>query len=278
MNPFSLKKVKETLKKYGLQPSKGLGQNFLIDGAAVRKMIEAAEINPEDTILEIGPGLGVLTQELAQKAERVLAIEKDPEMVRILQETLKECEKTEIVQGDALKIESYKLKTEKYKVVGNLPFYLTAPLIRRFLEKETIKPQEMVFIVQKEVARRICSKPPEMNLLAVSVQFYSQPKIVSYIPKGSFWPQPKVDAAILKIIPAKPGLADEERGLFFRIVKAGFSQPRKQLINNLSAGLNMEKEKIAEWLKENNVSPQQRAETLKIEDWLKLTKNLKMEE
>jgi len=153
-------------------------------------------------------------------------------------------------------------------VVANIPYYLTSPLIRKFLEEKN-PPQEMVLMLQKEVAQRICSKPPDMNLLAVSVQFYAEPKIISYVSKNCFWPAPKIDSAIIKIIPKiKKQIKND---LFFKVVKAGFSQPRKQLVNNLSKTLKLTKEQTIALLIKNNIKPNQRAETLSIEDWIKLT-------
>jgi len=153
-----------------------------------------------------------------------------------------------------------------------LPFYLTAPVIRKFLEAEN-PPKEMIFMVQKEVGQRICAKPPKMSILAVSVQIYAKPEIVSYISKNSFWPQPKVDSVIIKILNVKSQVLNRE--LFFRVVKAGFSHPRKQLVNNLSTELEMGKEKVKNWLLENEIEPQQRAETLEVKDWINLTKTIK---
>ena len=259
------------LKKQGVRPLKRLGQNFLINKGVLKIIIEAASLSPEDTVLEIGPGTGVLTLALVERVKKVIAVEKDIRMIKVLKEALKNFKNVEIIQGDILKVN---LRVKNYKVVGNLPFYLTAHLIRKFLEMRDAKPQSMVLVVQKEVAQRICSKPPRMNLLAVSVQFYAEPKIISYVSKKCFWPQPEVDAAIIKITPTAP--LTGERDLFFKIVKAGFTQPRKQLINNLSKGLKMGKEEIRACLGKNKISPTQRAETLKIEDWLKLTKNCKV--
>jgi 16S rRNA (adenine1518-N6/adenine1519-N6)-dimethyltransferase len=272
MNQFSRQNIKSLLQKYKTKPIKRFGQNFLIDNSAIKKTIEAAELKSGDVILEIGPGPGVLTQELAKIAKNVIAIEKDIKMVEILKETLKELSNIEIVQGDALKMDIIHISSP-YKVIGNLPFYLTAPIIRKFLEADN-PPKEMTLIVQKEVGQRICAKPPKMSILAVSVQIYARPKIISYISKKSFWPSPKVDSAIMKISNIGPNQDQGiDRDLFFKIVKAGFSQPRKQLINNLSKGLEIEKEKAQKWLLKNKIEPSQRAETLKIEDWLKLLKD-----
>jgi len=273
--------AKKTLKTAGLQPIKGLGQNFLIDKPVLRRVVEAADLKPEETVIEIGPGLGVLTQELAKRVKNVIAVEKDPKMVGILKEALKEFKNVEIIQGDILKLNPITLKP--YKVVANLPYYITSPVIRKFLESGN-PPEEMVLMVQKEVAQRICATPPDMSLLAVSVQFYATPKIISFVSKKSFWPKPKVDSAIIKIIPinkfswthsrpARPkGQTSAFRILFFKIIKAGFSQPRKQILNNLSNGLKLNKDTVKSWLLKNNIQHEQRAETLSIEDWVKLTK------
>jgi 16S rRNA (adenine1518-N6/adenine1519-N6)-dimethyltransferase len=289
MRLSSEKDIKNLLKKYRIKPSKKLGQNFLIDRAAVKKIISAADLKPEDVVLEIGPGIGVLTQELAKKAKRVIAVEKDKKMIEILGNTLKGFDNVKIIQGDIRmsdfpNINDRKSDIHQYKVVGNLPFYLTAPVIRQFLEPKTAevspRPTEMVLVVQKEVGQRICAKPPRMSILAVSVQVYADPKIVSYISKKSFWPQPKIDAAIIKITPfpkrSRSHLDQINLGRFFEVVKAGFSQPRKQLINNLVKKLNLSREKTEKWLLKNNIKPTQRAETLSVKDWINLTKTSKI--
>jgi len=269
---------------YGIKPSKRLGQNFLIDKNVVKKIIKAAELHSKDIVLEVGPGIGALTKEIAKKAGKVIAVEKDQRMVEILKKTLKDFKNIEIINQDILKfqITNYKLqinlksKIQNYKLIANLPFYITAPVIRRFLESK-YPPKEMVLIVQKEVAQRICSKSPKMNILAISVQFYAKPKIISYISKKSFWPQPKVDSAIVKIVPQKKH-KDVDVDLFFKIVKAGFSHPRKQLANNLTNGLalrlpnglKLNKQEVNDLLLKNNIKPSQRAETLAVQDWINL--------
>ncbi len=212
-----------------------------------------------------------MTKEIAKKADKVIAVEKDPKMVEILKETLKDFKNIELVNKDILKINFQFSKN--YKIVANLPFYITAPVIRKFLESKD-PPKEMILIIQKEVAQRICVKPPKMNILAVSVQFYSKPKIISYISKKSFWPSPKVDSAIIKIVPQKK-YKDVDIDLFFKIVKAGFAHPRKQLANNLSKMLKLDKKELSSLLLKNNVQPTQRAETLTIQDWIKLADMLK---
>ncbi|HUW72079.1 MAG TPA: 16S rRNA (adenine(1518)-N(6)/adenine(1519)-N(6))-dimethyltransferase RsmA [Candidatus Humimicrobiaceae bacterium] len=276
MDLASKSEVKSLLKKYRLRPSKGLGQNFLINRGTIDKVIRAADLKPEDIVLEIGPGLGVLTRELAKEAKKVIAVEKDPNLAIIMsKELIKEVRNIEVAQGDILKILNSKLPTPNSynKVIANLPFYLTAPVIRKFLESD-IQPKLMALIIQKEVAQRICAKIPDMNLLAISVQFYARPKIISYISKKSFWPQPKVDSTIIKIT-TDDRQSGINKDLFFKIVKAGFSQPRKQLINNLSKKLGIDKIKIESWLLKNDIQPEQRAETLTVKDWIKLTETIR---
>jgi len=262
--------------KYKVYPKKRLGQNFLADKNVLEKIIKAGNITSEDIILEIGPGTGILTRELVKKAKKVIAIEKDPAMVEILRERFKEIKNLEIVQKDILKMDP---PQKPYKIIANLPYYITSPLIRKFLEEKR-KPTLMVLMVQKEVGQRICAIPPEMSLLAVCIQFYSEPKIISYVSKKAFWPKPKVDSAIIEIKPKSKIVPCET---FFEIVKAGFCHPRKQILNTLSTKLALgtqnevksNKERIRDWLLKNKIDPSQRPETLRVEDWIKLAKTYK---
>ncbi len=278
--------IKKLLQDQKIRPRKGLGQNFLVAKPILQKIIAASNLakgpaSPKtasrggDVVLEIGPGLGVLTKALAERAQKVVAVEKDPAMVDILLRTVaKEHPNVDIVEGDVLKIENWKLKIkENYRVVANLPYYIAAPVIRMFLEAK-VQPRVMVLMVQKEVAQRICAKPPKMSLLAVSVQAYAVPEIISIVPKNAFWPQPKVDSAIIKITPTAliRQLADPTE--FFTIVKAGFKHPRKQLASNLSKGLGIPKEEISLLLAQNGIEPVARAETLSIKDWIRLSRVL----
>jgi 16S rRNA (adenine1518-N6/adenine1519-N6)-dimethyltransferase len=264
--------IKKLFKEHDARPFKGLGQNFLINKGILEKIMETVNIKPNETILEIGPGVGTLTKELAKKAGKVVAIEKDDKMVEILKKTLITFKNVEVIKEDALKIdlENQKLRIKKYKIIANLPYNIASRVIRRFLESKN-QPKEMILMVQKEVAQRICAKAPDMNLLAASIQFYSKPKILFYVSKNNFWPQSKVDGALVRLRPKDTGQKiDKER--FFRVLKAGFSQPRKKISNNLSKVLKLDKEKVKEWLLKNSISPDQRAENLEIKDWLSLTK------
>ena len=281
--------VPDLMKKYHFQPNKRLGQHFLINQKIFQRIVQTANLSKKDIVLEIGPGLGTLTQELAQRVKRVIAVEKDKRMVEILKDVLKDHQNIEIIHGDILSILRDFLRdcpsdtvlleqkdcirgTVPYKIVANIPYYLTSPLIRLLLESKN-PPQEMVLLIQKEVAQRICAKPGKMSLLAVAVQFYSRPKIISYVSKKSFWPQPKVDSAIIKISQIKkPKNINIEK--FFQIVKAGFSSPRKQLANNLSQKLNLPREQIKSALAECSLNTQARAENLSVEDWINLSSKL----
>lgn len=275
---MSRKDVKNLLKSYGIRPSKAFGQNFLVNEKAFEKIIETAELSKKDLVLEIGPGIGNLTLKLAKKTKKVIAIEKDKRMCEILKNIIQSqsIKNIKLINKDILKTNLGIYTLKPYKLTANLPYYITSPVIRRFLEMRN-PPESMTLMIQKEVAQRICAKPNKMSLLAVSVQFYAKPKIISYISKKSFWPEPKVDSAIIKIVPLKTKFSKKFTEKFFKIVKAGFSHPRKQLINNLSKGLKMEKEKIKEWLLKNNVQPSQRAETLGVDEWQKLTKSFNIQ-
>ena len=268
-----LTRTKKLLRTYDLRARKGLAQHFLVDGGVVKKILDAAELSPSDTVMEVGPGLGVLTEGLVKAAGRVIAIELDRKFAAILQERIVSSNLT-VVNEDVLKTDPAALLKPRgisdYKVVANLPYYITAPVIRHFLEA-TPKPRLMVLMVQKEVAKQITAMPGNMSLLSVSVQFYGAPKVVAIVPARSFYPAPKVDSAILKIdvYPRLKVDVDDVNG-FFRVVKAGFSANRKQIVNSLSRGLGCAKSEVVPLLEKAGIEPQRRAETLSIEDWGKL--------
>jgi len=262
-------------EKYDLKPKKYLGQNFLKDASVLEDIIEASELKKDDTVLEIGPGFGVLTAELAKRVSKVIAVEKDKRLIEILKKKLSGFNNVQIIEGDILKLTTndFKIPTPstlsatRYKVVANLPYYITSPVIRKFLEEKN-PPTLMVLMVQKEVAERICAKPPEMSLLSVAVQFYSQPKIVRIVKKDSFWPTPKVDSAIIKLtINSQQKTEVVNANVFFKIVKTGFSQPRKQLKNNFKKMFGERSEKILEGA---GIEGNHRAETLSVDEWIKI--------
>lgn len=268
MNLASVKTIKELLKQNGLKPLKQMGQNFLISGNVVDNVVSACDLKPTDTVLEIGPGLGVLTIKIAEKVKRVIAVEKDRGMASLLNEIL-EYKNVKIINNDILK---YQNRNKKYKVISNLPYNIATAVIMQFLEAKN-PPELMVVMLQKEVAQRICAKPPHMSKLTVFTQFYSTSKIIGYVSKRSFYPQPKVDSAILKIIPRNDLRKKTNEKLFAKIVKAGFAHPRKQLINNLSKGLSIERNTAIKWISKNKIKPSQRAETLSTSNWIELTKS-----
>jgi 16S rRNA (adenine1518-N6/adenine1519-N6)-dimethyltransferase len=263
------------LGKQTVTPKKRLGQNFLSEIGVIKKLVAAAAIIPGETVLEIGPGTGNLTAELVKTGNRVVAIEKDPEMASILEEKFHGTANFELLAGDALAFDEG-IILPPYKIAANLPFYMASPLIRKFLESKN-PPASLTVIVQKEVAQRACAQPPKMNLLAAAIQFYAKPKIVDYISKGCFWPAPKVDCAILHLVPfPKTGerYNADSVAQFFKVMKAGFSQPRKQLAGNLSKGLSINKGKIGQLLAKNNIDPKQRPETLSVENWILLSNGI----
>ncbi len=277
------------LKRYNLRPRKGLGQNFLVDPHHLAKIVAAAELTGAETVLEIGPGPGTLTRLLAESAGRVIAVELDPQLVSLLSHELADLPNLTIVQADILQLQLDTLLTAPpagqltypptnqppthlpaFKVVANLPYYITSAVLRYLLEA-TPRPERIVVTVQKEVAQRIVAQPGQMSLLAVSVQFYGQPTLVHRIPAGAFYPPPKVDSAVVRIDTwPEPAIPVEEVDHFFRVVKAGFGQKRKQLKNSLAAGLHKPVEEIVRALEQAQLAPTRRAETLSLVEWGRL--------
>ncbi len=270
-----LTQTRRLLRQFDLRARKGLGQHFLIDGEVLQLITSAAELTPSDVIIEVGPGLGILTRELAQKAGRVIAIELDNRLTAALKQTLASFDNVTIINEDVLKIEPQNLATG-YKLVANLPYYITSPVLRHFLEASA-KPKLMILMVQKEVAEAIVAKPGKMSLLSVSVQFYGEPRIISDVPAQCFYPAPKVDSAILRIDPSpQPRVAVDEES-FFEVVRAGFTAPRKQLANSLAQGLEVSKAEVLSLLERAGIAPQRRAETLSLEEWARLRQVFKEE-
>ena len=265
-----------------MRPRKGLGQNFLVDDAALQRIVEAAGLTPADAVLEIGPGLGTLTGLLANQARRVVAVELDAKLVAVLQREFAGAANVAILYGDILSIPLDRLRTEMglgpgktYKVVANLPYYITSAVLRHLLEAEP-RPSCMVVTVQQEVARRIVAAPGDLSLLAISVQLYGIPRIVTRIPAGAFYPAPKVDSAVLRIDLAGQTTVDvEDVKWFFRVVHAGFSARRKQLHNVLGPGLGFSTEQVNSALARASIDPTRRAQTLSLEEWAGLCRELR---
>lgn len=260
------------LRQYGLRANKRLGQNFLQAPYALEKIIQAAEIRPTDSVLEIGPGLGSLTRYLAAAAQNVVAVELDERLFPPLEAILSPYRNVQLVHGDILDLEPGELICQPgYLVVANIPYYITSAVIRHLLESAP-KPRRIVLTIQKEVARRICSAPGDMSLLALSVQVYGQPSIAAHIPASAFFPAPQVDSAVVRIdIYDAPLIPPSLLGVFFQLIKAGFSQKRKTLRNALSAGLRQPPAGIESLLRAVGIDPQRRAETLNLDEWGKLS-------
>lgn len=271
--------VRRLLREFDIQPKKSLGQNFLVDQRASERIVEAAELGPEDIVLEIGPGLGALTRLLAAEAERVVAVELDQRLVEVLKQTLADCPNVEIIHSDILELNPTDLLEQQgdnfqYKVVANLPYYITSAIIRHLLTAE-VRPKLMVVTVQLEVARRITAEPGEMSLLAVSVQFYGRPRIVARIKAGAFYPSPQVDSAVVRIdLHRHPVVEVDDASSFFEVVRAGFAQRRKQLRNALAAGLTLPASEVAQVLNRAGVNPKRRAQTLSLEEWARVWREM----
>ncbi len=260
-----------------VRPRKRLGQHFLHDPHHLARIADAADLSPTDVVLEIGPGTGTLTEELLRRGATVVAVELDDRLVAHLQEKFAHTPRFHLVHGDILDLAPDEVVTRAlgqqspYKVVANLPYYITSAIMRHLLESER-PPTLVVVTVQEEVGQRMCASPPRMNLLAVSVQFYGHPRIVHRIPRGAFYPVPKVNSVVVRIdVYHKPAVDVPDRETFFRMVKAGFGQRRKQLVNALAAGLGISKERARHLLQTAHIAPQRRAETLSLEEWARLT-------
>ncbi|RLC98708.1 MAG: ribosomal RNA small subunit methyltransferase A [Chloroflexi bacterium] len=262
------------LKQWGLRPSKGLGQNFVVNQVVIERIVAAAELTPDDIVLEIGAGLGALTGQIARAAGRVIAVELDERLLPVLRSVLSGCDNVTLIQGDILALDPAALIGDAgagYKIVANLPYYITSAVLRHLLEA-SLKPRWMILTVQREVAERIVAKPGQMSLLAVSVQFYGQPRLLFRIKPGSFYPSPGVESAVVRVelYPAPP-VDVESTEAFFRVVRAGFSQRRKQLRNTLAAGLRQQPGEVATRLEKVGVDPRRRAQTLSLQEWARVT-------
>ena len=264
--------LRSLLAAHGMRPNKSFGQNFLIDRSVLNTIVNAADLHPDDAVLEVGAGTGVLTRELARKAGRVVAVELERDMLALLKKTTAAFPNVELVAKNLLFLDPVSVFGQgAYKLVANLPYYITAATFRHFLESAN-PPRIIIVMVQLEVAERIIAEPGDLSLLAVSVQFYGRPSIVARVPAQAFFPAHKVDSAILRIDVEEPqaALSKTERDGFFRVVQAGFSAKRKQLHNALTHGLHYKNELIREWLREADIDASRRAETLSIAEWLRL--------
>lgn len=266
--------VRSLLRRLGIRPRKGLGQHFLIDEDILARIVATAEVEPSDVVVEVGPGLGVLTKELVKRAARVVAVEVDPQMAEIVLRLVPDAPNLEVVNADVLQFDPAKHGiAPPYKVVANLPYYITSPTMRHFLEEVTC-PTAMVVMVQREVAERMVARPGEMSLLSVSVQFYGDPRLTAIVPMSAFYPPPKVESAIVRIDVYPRPILDVDPQSFFRLVQAGFSQPRKQLHNTLAQRFWFPPGGAREALNAAGIDPSRRPQTLSLEEWATLWKVL----
>ena len=270
---------RQLLRQFDFKPKKRLGQHFLVDEAVLERILSAAELSPGDIVIEIGPGLGILTEALAKQGVRVIGVELDAKLVTLLRKRLAGFPDVKIVHADILKVAPRQLLQDNlpacdlvrgYKVIANLPYYITSPVLSHFLEAQP-RPSKMVVMVQKEVGEAIAAALGKMRLLSVRAQFYSKPAIVSYVPAASFYPAPKVDSVILRLdVYSQPPIEVSDVAGFFDIVMHGFSAPRKQIRNSLAHSLEMPPGQVASLLEKAGIEPRRRAETLSLEEWREL--------
>ena len=257
--------VRTALRLAGIKPNKGLGQHFLVDKPSLEAIMDAASVTKTDTVLEIGPGLGVMTRPLAEQSGRVVAVETDHVLADILRRDAPA--NLEVVEQDILHFDLKKLPAD-YKAIANIPYYLTSKIFRLLIESPN-PPSMMSVLIQKEVAERITSKPGQMSILALSVQYYGTAEITRIVERHKFWPAPKVDSAVLRVTLTGPAFpADPSR--LFRLIKAGFGEKRKQLKNSLAGGLNLSSELAIEIVAEAKLAPTARAQELDLTSWHRL--------
>lgn len=277
--------TKYLTKKYGIHPQRESGQNFLIDEKILDIIVDTAKLVKSDSVLEIGAGFGPLTKRVAEKVDRIWAVELEKRFIPALRKLETAFPSIQVIHQDILKLDIDKtINDQEYKIVANLPYNITSFILRKFLEQEP-KPISMTLLIQKEVAERVVADTNELSLLAVSVQFYGNPQIIHVVSKTSFWPEPKVDSAVIKIdnIKTEKQILEDNRTSghnfnekqFFQVVKAGFSAKRKQIHNNLASSLHVKTNKIKEILVESGIKPEHRPQDVSIYSWKKLTSTLK---
>lgn len=267
--------ARAVLRRHGLRPDRRLGQNFLIDPSALERVVEAAELDPQDTVLEIGAGIGTLTSRLAQEGRRIVAVELDRRLIEPLLEGVRHFPGVQVIQADVLKLDLAALmQGEPFRVVANIPYQITSHLLRLLMEMPD-GPDRVVLTLQAEVVDRVIAEAGDMSLLALSVQVYGQARRVAHIPAGAFFPAPEVDSAVLRIDRhLRPAVAPELIPAFFRVARAGFQQRRKQLHNALSAGLGLGAGEVASLLERAAVRPEARAQELALADWERLARQM----
>jgi 16S rRNA (adenine1518-N6/adenine1519-N6)-dimethyltransferase len=265
--------LKRLLARHGISLNKGLGQHLLTSRKALNAVVGAADLTPDDRVLEVGAGPGVLTRELAQRARRVVAVELDRALLPVLRETTADLLNVEIVPRNLLEVQPEEVfGTEPYKLVANLPYYITSLILRHLLGSAN-PPRVLVVMVQREVAERLVAGPGEMSLLALSVQIYGMPRIITYVPATAFFPPPQVESAVVRVdLHPAPLLDATTTEQFFALIHAGFAEKRKQIHNSLARHLDAPRETISRWLAEGEIDPMRRAQTLSLEEWVRLAR------
>ena len=260
--------AKAILRRLGLSPRKALGQHFLVGQGVVAIIVKATGIQPQDTLVEVGPGLGVVTRHLIRSSKQVIAVEMDRDLASALERELARTSNLRVVCADARLVDASELTEDApYKLVANLPYYAASPILRRFLESSH-PPVLAVVMVQREVAKNMVAQPGAMSLMSIGIQMYGRPRIVAYVPPSAFYPQPKVTSAVVSIdVYPEPALELDDREEFFRLVRAGFSAPRKQLRNALAHGLGISQNEAMPLLEGAEIDPARRAATLNLEEW-----------
>ena len=279
MDLTSPRVIRGIQEKFGFTFKKGLGQNFLTSRNVLEEIVDAAEI--DSSVIEVGPGFGVLTSELAKHSDKVVTIEIDERLIDVLEYTLADCDNVKIVNADVLKLDLHRLiqeefDGEKVSLAANLPYYITTPIITKLLE-EKLPLKNIVVMVQKEVAQRMAAKPSSKDYGAITVlcQYYTEPSVVTNVPASLFVPPPKVDSAVLKLkLREKPAVQVQDEKMFFRAVKAAFSQRRKTLLNCLCANFSLPKDEISALLENIGITPSRRGETLSLQEFADIADTL----
>lgn len=273
--PRTRKEWHAVLRKRGIQPARSMGQNFLVEPSVVRRVADVAGIGDADLVMEIGPGMGILTRELLARGATVVAVELDGELKRFLEKDLGFHERLTLVERDARYIEiEAQVGARPYTVVANLPYSAATVIIRRFLEAAS-PPQALHVMVQREVAERMTADPPRMSLLALACQLYTEPKIAFIVPPDVFLPPPKVESAVvsMQVLPGPP-MTQAQRERLFRLATMAFQRKRKTIANGLSQGLERPKGELESALRRSHIDPMRRPETLSVEEWISLTMGL----
>ena len=277
MKLYAPSEIKNIRDKFGFRFSKSLGQNFLTDKNVIDRIIEGSEIGPGDLVIEIGPGIGVITREAAAYAHKVIAVELDSDLLPILDYTLGDLENVEVLNQDILKTDIPKLISEQdfegdVRIIGNLPYYITTPIIMKLLQEDT-GARSITVMMQKEVADRLKAAPGKKDCGAISlmVQYFAEVREIAKVPKTAFVPQPKVDSTVLRLdIREKKPVAVKDEEYMFKVIKAGFGQRRKTLLNSLSALDDVTKDQVAKALEKSGIDPVRRGETLSLQEFGKL--------